>query len=52
MLSQERVIAILYEKTFPMTGLEANQQAANDIEEITKRQMEDDYGEEGSDRQN
>ena len=44
MLNQPRVIALLYEKTFSMTGLEANQQAENDVQEYSKRQDHQDYG--------
>jgi hypothetical protein len=51
MLNQARVIQLLYEKTFSMTGLEGNQQAEQDVHEYSKtlereRQNEEEYGEE------
>jgi len=35
MLNQARVISLLYEKTFAMTGLEGNQQAEQDVQEYS-----------------
>jgi len=51
MLNQGRVIQLLYEKTFAMTGLEGNQNAEEDIQEYSRlKQMENaEYGEEMDD---
>ena len=47
MLSQERVIALLYEKTFPMTSLEMqNEQDINDMNQLEQQLQEQDDQEE------
>lgn len=48
MLNQPRVIALLYEKTFSMTGLEGNQQAEQDVRDYTENSklLHEGYGQE------
>ena len=48
MLSQERVIALLYEKTFPMTSLEMqNEQNLQDMNELEQRMYQEQMEQEG-----
>ena len=54
MLSQERVISLLYDKTFPMTSLEMqNGQGLQDMEnaENEGQQNQEEYGDEDGDDQ-
>ena len=48
MLSQERVIALLYEKTFPMTSLEMqNEQDINDMNQLENQLHQEQDNQEG-----